>query len=216
MYFTAPASHKLEGYGKISLTTTLITGSTAAGEAIPPHFQFSTKAQIAEMEKLRVELVAYMPHVRGKFGAPEDQEWTITVGMNSRGGMDNVEFDEYLSNSLIPLYPGAEEVKGNRVLFKLASGPVRLGIKLLARLCLFGFVLYPGVPNTTALSQETDRNYGPFKTAFRIILDEIFQERMFKKRKTALNPWLFGIVVFGEVDPETGVLVRKNAFQEGF
>ena len=130
-----------------------------------------------------MELVAYMPHVRGKFGAPEEQAWPITIGINARGGMDNVEFDEYLSNSLIPLYPGAGDVKVKRVLFKLDSGPVRLGIKLLARLCLFGFVLYPGVPNTTAVSQETDKNYGPFETAFRIILDKIFQERMFKKRK---------------------------------
>ena len=32
----------------------------------------------------------------------------------------------------------------------------------------------------------------------------------------ALNPWLVGRVVFGGVDPETVVLVRKNAFQEGF
>ena len=52
-------------------------------------------------------------------------------------------------------------------------------MKLLARLCIIGFLLYPGVPNTTAVSQEIDKNYGPFKTAFRIILDEIFQERMF-------------------------------------
>ena len=105
-----------------------------------------------------VELVAYMPHVRGKFGAPKEQEWTITVWMNARGGMDDVEFDDYLSNSLIPLYPGAEDVKGKRVIFKLDSGPGRLGMKLLARLRLLGFMLYPGVPNTTAVSQETDRN----------------------------------------------------------
>ena len=37
-----------------------------------------------------------------------------------------------------------------------------------------------------------------------------------KKKKTALNPWLVGLVVFGGVDPETVVLVWKNAFQEGF
>ena len=86
-------------------------------------------------------------------------------------------------------------------------------MKLLAQICLLGFVLHPGVPNTTAVSQETDRTYGPFKTAFRIILDKIFQERMLKKRKMALNPWLVGLVVFGGVDPETGVLVRKNIFQ---
>ena len=167
---------------KSSLTTTLITGSTAAGEDNPPHFQFSTKAQTAEMDILRVELVAYMYHVRGKFGAQKDQAWPINVGMNSRGGMDDVEF-EYLSNSLIPLYPVAKDVKGKRVLFKLDSGPGRLGMNLLARLCLLGFVSYPGVPNTTTVSQETNRNYSPFKTAFRMILDRIFQERMFKKNK---------------------------------
>ena len=65
------------------------------------------------------------------------------------------------------------------MLFKLDSGPGRMGMKLLSRLCLLGFVLYPGVPKITAVSQEIDRNYGPFKTAFRIILDKIDQERMF-------------------------------------
>ena len=40
---------------------------------------------------------------------------------------------------------------------------------------------------------------------------------MSKKNKTALNPlWLVGIVVFGGVDPETGLLARKNSSQEGF
>ena len=86
----------------------------------------------------------------------------------------NVEFDEYLSNSLIPLYPGAEDVKGKMVLLKLSSGPGRLGTKLLARLCLLGFVLYTEIPNTAAVSQETDKNHGPFKIAFRIILYKYF------------------------------------------
>ena len=80
--------------------------------------------------------------------------------------MDDVDFDYYLSNSLIPLYPDSENIKGRRVLFKLYSGPGRLVVNLIARLCLLGFVLYPGVPKITAVSQEINRNYGPFKTAF--------------------------------------------------
>ena len=79
--------------GKSSLMTTLITVSTAAGEAIPPKFQFLINCQTEEMDKLRVDLVAYMPHVRGKFGAQKDQAWPINVGMNSRGGMDDVEIE---------------------------------------------------------------------------------------------------------------------------
>ena len=39
---------------------------------------------------------------------------------------------------------------------------------------------------------------------------------MFKKRKSALNTWLVGIVVFVGVDQETGVLVQNNASEEGF
>ena len=170
--------------GKSSLTTILITGSTASGESIPPHFQFLTKAQTVETEKLRVELVVYIPNVHGKFGAPKEQACTITVGMNARGSMDDVDSDEYLYNSLIPLYPGAEYIKGKRVLFKLDSGPGWLVTKLLDRLCLLGFVLYPGVPNTTAVSQETDRNYGPFKTAFRIIPNKIYRKGCKKKENS--------------------------------
>ena len=89
--------------GKSSLKTNLITGNTAVGEAIPPHFQFPTKDKTSETDKIRVELVTYMPRVRGNFGAPEEQAWPITVGMNSRGGMDDVELNDCLSNSLIPL-----------------------------------------------------------------------------------------------------------------
>ena len=84
--------------GKSSLTNTLITGSTAVREAIPPHFQFSTKVHTVETEKLRVKLVACIPHVHGNFGALEEQAWPITIWMNARGGMDDVDFDEYLSN----------------------------------------------------------------------------------------------------------------------
>ena len=80
------------------MTTTLINGSTSARGFIHHHFQFLTKAQTAEMEKLRVELVAYMPHVRGKIGASKEQSWPNTVGMNARVSMDDVDFDEYLSN----------------------------------------------------------------------------------------------------------------------
>ena len=106
-----------------------------------------------------MELVDYIPNFQGKFSFPKDKAGPIIVGINSKGGMGNVEFDAYISNSLIPLYPD--------------SGPGRLRVKMLARIHLLRFVLYSGVPNTTAISQETDRNYGPFKTAFRIIIDKI-------------------------------------------
>ena len=150
---------------------TLITGSTALGEAIPPHFQFSTKSKSDDTMKLRSELVRYMPDTWGKFGCTERRSWPTTYGMNTKGGMDEGEFEKYLLGSLFALYPDVKDVDGKRVMIKVDSGPGRLNALLLATCRLLGFVLYPGVPNTTAVSQETDRNYGPFKTVFRIILD---------------------------------------------
>ena len=56
------------GTSKTSLTTTMICGSTAAGEALPPHFQFQTSAQSDETTALRYALVEFMPDIRGKCG----------------------------------------------------------------------------------------------------------------------------------------------------
>ena len=78
--------------------------------------------------------------------------------------MDEGEFEKCFIGSVFALYPDVKNVKGKRVLIKVDSGPGRLNALLLCTYRLLGYVLYPGVPNTTAVSQETDRNYGPFKT----------------------------------------------------
>jgi hypothetical protein len=52
---------------KTALTTTMITGSNAAGEALPPHFQFQTATQTDENESMRNECLRYMLDVVGFF-----------------------------------------------------------------------------------------------------------------------------------------------------
>ena len=56
-----------KGVRKISLPKIMITGINAAGKAIPPHFQFQTKAQTEETQKMRNGLIEFMLYVRGKF-----------------------------------------------------------------------------------------------------------------------------------------------------
>jgi len=46
---------------KDSLTATLVCGSNAAGEALPPHFQFQTKATTDAGERLRNEVFRHVP-----------------------------------------------------------------------------------------------------------------------------------------------------------
>jgi hypothetical protein len=101
---------------KDSLIASLVCGSNAAGEALPPHFQFQTKATTDE-------------------GQP-----------------------------------------GKRLLLKCDSGSGRLQIELLAMLRYLGVYLYPCVPNTTAVTQETDRTYGRFKSQYKRNLKMLVNE----------------------------------------
>ncbi|KAL7546421.1 hypothetical protein ACHAWF_015054 [Thalassiosira exigua] len=207
-----------KGTSKSSKTTTMITGSNAAGEALPPHFQFQTDAKTDEGQRFRNEMMEWMLNVRGKFGGDAEKSWPCTFGMNAKGGMDDDEFYKYVINSLLPLYPKAKDVRGHRVMMKVDSGPGRTCAELLAALRLLGFYLYPGVPNTTAVSQETDRNYGPFKTQFRKNLDAVVQTRIRKQISVSLAPWLVGLVVFGGKDPKTKLIIaiEDSAFERGF
>ena len=66
----------------------------------------------------------------------------------------------------MPLFPDAQDVRGKRVIMKADSGPGRMELGFLAEARTLGFIIYPGVPNTTAVTQETDQSYGPFKTQF--------------------------------------------------
>jgi hypothetical protein len=113
------------------------------------------------------------------------------------------------------LFPDAAPVRGRWVILKCDSGPGRLNPTLLAYLRFHGFILYPGIPNTTAVTQETDQSYGPFQTAVRTNLQVIIDERIDANKTTTLSPWIIGLVVFGGEDPETGLIVG-SAFDKGF
>ena len=86
---------------------------------------------------------------------------------------------------------------------------------LLADLRLDGFILFPGVPNTTAVTQETDQNYGPFKTQCCKNLDALVDERLKQGKSTSLAPWQVGLIVYGGTDLETGLIVEL-VFDAGF
>ena len=79
-----------------------------------------------------------------------------------------------------------------------------------------GFIIYPGVPNTTAVTQETDQSYCPFKTQFQKNLKILSDSRLIGNYSTSLPPWMVGLVVFGGTDPISGVVVLCSAFDMGF
>ena len=129
--------------------------------------------------------------------------------------MNKDEFFEYIQNSIMRLYPNAAPVKGQWVCIKCDSGLGRLNMELLAYLRFHGFLLFPGVPNTTAVTQETDQIYGPFQAKLRSNLKVIVNERHHTEKPTTLAPWIVGLFVFGGKDLETKCVVG-SAFQEEF
>jgi hypothetical protein len=216
-FFDARLPQIGRGASKSANTTTMITGSTAAGEAIPPHFQFQTKAKTEDTQRVRMDMFQYMPKIVGKFGCSEIREWSVTVGLNEKGGMSDPEFFEYFRTNIVPLYPDAKDEPGKRVMVKVDSGPGRLCMKLLTFARNLGFLIYPGVPNTTAVSQETDRNYGPFKLHFRTELDALMTARIDQDLSTNMPPWMIGLLVFGKnMDPTSKYYVQTSPFELGF
>ena len=197
------------------MTSTLITGSTAAGEVFPPHIQFQTKAKSKDTQRLNAHVIKYAQRVKGKFGCAEVRTWPITFGLNEKGGMDNEEFEKYIRGAILPLFPDVEDKPGKRVLLKVDSGPGRCNLKLLVALRLLGVYLYPCVPNTTHVSQETDQCYGPFKTQFLQNLTNVFEGRLNANESTSLTPTIVGLPLFGGVDI-TGMKVMTGAFQYAF
>ncbi len=66
------------------------------------------------------------------------------------------------------------------------------------------------------MSQETDRNYGPFKTQFRKNLAAVTDQRLEQNKSVSLQPWIVGLIVFGGTDPVTGFELMDCAFTAGF
>ena len=78
-------------------------------------------------------------------------------------------------------------------------------------------MIFPGVPNSTAVTQETDRNYGPFKHYFRDELDGLMRCRISKGLSLSMAPWMIGLLVFGRnEDPLSKYKVNVSPFEMGF
>jgi len=115
--------------------------------------------------------------------------------MNEKAGMNEVELQKYIEKCIIPLYPDLCDQDGKRVIIRCDTGPGRMNVKMLANLRALGVYVVPGVPNTTHVTQETDRNYGLFKSVYRENLC-ILSEFRFKHNKP-LSVVDFPLLVFG-------------------
>jgi hypothetical protein len=152
---------------KTSLSCTGIFGSNAAGECVLIHWQLPMAATAEERKKLWFKLLLHICDTPGRFGCDKEMVWPCTISLNEKGGMNDKEFDRYIDNSIVPLYPDLEDILGKQVLLKVDSGPGCNGRDLLNKAQFQGVYLFPCFPNTISLQQETDINYGSLKSVVR-------------------------------------------------
>jgi hypothetical protein len=134
--------------------------------------------------------------------------------MNGKGGMNNKEFERYIDNSIVPLFPNLEDMLGKCILLKVDSGCSCNWWDLLNKCWFRGVYIYPGLPNSTSMQQETDiKFYGPFKGVVRKNLAKIAMTCYAKDITMSLGTSTFRLIVYRGVCPDSGVTL-ENAWRE--
>ncbi len=110
---------------KLAHKCTGIFWSSAVGECAPIHFQLVNQATTEDGRKLQFEFFKHIRYTCGKFGRAEAKNFPCTVGMNEKGGMNDVEFEKYINNIINDMFPDMEDIPGKCVLLKVDSGPGR-------------------------------------------------------------------------------------------
>ncbi len=120
--------------------------------------------------------------------------------MNGKGGVNNKEFKCYINNSLVPLFPDLEDTPGKCILLKVDSGHGCNWQDLLNKCWCRGVCIYPGLPNSTSMQQETKINfYGLFKGVVWRKLAKIAMTCYPKGIIMSLGTFTFGLIVYGGV-----------------
>ena len=168
---------------KSSISSSLMCGSNAAREAMSIHIMFSSDAKEESNYAVNAAWILDLPRVTAQFGHDEEKTFAASVTTNEKGGTDGRVLKQVLNHYVTQLFPDAADIPGKRVLFKIDGGPGRLDISNLAELRSRGVYLFPGVQNTTHITQETDQNYGEFKTLLRKYIQQLLNELYAKYRE---------------------------------
>jgi hypothetical protein len=198
---------------KTGYSCTLICGSSAAGQPLPPHFQLKSEAK-AENQRFSIEHLENQKMVFTHLGGLQPKEYSTTFGFNEKAGMNEIEFWKFLEATIPRWFPDVENKKGLRVIIKVDSGPGRKNYEKLAKFRLMGIYVIVGVPNSTAVTQETDQNYGPFKQMYYVNLEILVKFRI--ERSMTLTMLDIGKLVFGCEGKEGEDPKLHDAFSAGF
>ena len=139
---------------KSSYHCTMVSGSFASGEKFPEHFQIPTEAE-RDNQGVAVEFIEDMQLTKAQYLNGIPRVFSVTYGVNEKGGMNKDDFREYIMNNFVPLVANdVADIPGKRVVLFVDGGPGRTNEEMLMELKLLGIYLFPsGPPNTTHILQ---------------------------------------------------------------
>jgi hypothetical protein len=106
---------------KSSLSSTLMCGSNVAGDPLHVHVIFSSDDQ-EENYSIDYRWITDFPGVQGIFGHEDVHEYCTQLTMNDKGGSDCRVLNECLNGYQERLYPDADYVPGQRLVYNIDGG----------------------------------------------------------------------------------------------
>jgi hypothetical protein len=92
------------------------------------------------------------------------EEYCAQLTANDKGVSYCRTLHQFLTAYQHRLWPDADDISSKRVLYRIDGSPGRLDEGALADSRDRGIYLFPGVKNTTQVTQETDQKYGQLKS----------------------------------------------------
>jgi hypothetical protein len=97
---------------KTNMSSSLMCGSNAAGEAMPLHIMFSSDTKEAQNYAVNAAWIVALPHVTGKFGHDQEKSFPASMTTKEKGGTDGHVLRQLLLHNVKTLYPDASDTPG--------------------------------------------------------------------------------------------------------
>jgi hypothetical protein len=110
---------------KASLSSTIMCGSTAAGEPLPVHVIFSSDAQKENMV-VDYRWIADFPRVQGWYGHEVVRAYCIQLTVNEKGESVCCTSHQCLMEYQQRMWPDAADIPDNQALYNIDGGPGRV------------------------------------------------------------------------------------------
>lgn len=100
----------------------LCVGSCAGGDAIPAHVQLKCEAKEVENRQINIKVMINAKQFRGQWGHVQETFIDTQFNCTLKAGMDTVEFEKYLNDVILQLYPDVKNKDRKRVMILVDSG----------------------------------------------------------------------------------------------